>query len=328
LDGLVGRALSDAGRTLLAVVIGWLARLSAVQSGVVIVYHRVGGAVSGDEDLEILPAVGSAAFERQLRHLRRRYDVVPAADILERAGTRRRRRRFPVAITFDDDLPEHAGVALPALQRAGVTATFFLTGAALDEPRSFWWEDLQRAIDGRLATAAQVPHVDVAAALERSPRAILQVAGEIVRLAPEQRAEVAVALRDAAGPAPAESGLRARGVRALTEGGCTVGFHTLRHDVLPALPDPQLGRALEEGREALGAAAGTPIQLIAYPHGKADDRVAAAARSAGFALGFTTARGAVSAETDPFRIPRTVADLSAGALALRLARLVAARGPD
>jgi peptidoglycan/xylan/chitin deacetylase (PgdA/CDA1 family) len=310
---------------LLAVVIGWLARMSSSRAGVVIVYHRVGGAVSGDENVEILPAVAKSTFERQLAHLLRRYRVVPAAQILDAARTRKRGERFPVAITFDDDLAEHVRVAVPALQREGLTATFFLTGATLEEPHSFWWEDLQRAIDGRRVTPDRVPYVDVSAALERSPRAILDLAGEIVRLGLEERNAVAGVLRAAAGPPEADSGLRARDVRTIVEAGCTVGFHTLQHDALPSLAGPELERALEEGREALAAAAGRSLDLIAYPHGKADHRVADAARAAGFVGGFTTARGPVTPDTDPFLIPRTVADQSASALAFRLARAVAPR---
>lgn len=316
--------LRDAARLMLAFLVGRRARFSSSRAGVVLVYHRVGGAVSGDEDVEILPAVAQAVFERQLRDLRRRYHVVPAAEILQAARTRKRGQRFPVAITFDDDVAEHVSAALPALQDVGLTATFFLTGASLDERHTFWWEDLQRAIDGRLVTPDQVPHVDISAALERSPRATLELAGDIVRLAPEERREVALALRAAVGLALQESGLRTRDVRVLAEAGCTVGFHTFRHEVLPALPDAQLEGALREGREALEVAAGRPVDLIAYPHGKADDRVAAAAQSAGFASGFTTARGPVNADTDALRIPRTVADLSASSLALRLARALGA----
>ncbi len=286
-----------------------------------VVYHRVGGAVSGDEDVEILPAVASAVFEHQLRHLRRRYRVVPATEILAAARMRRRWQRYPVAITFDDDLAEHVSAALPALRRAGLTATFFLTGASLDEPHAFWWEDLQRAVDDRAIAADGLPHVDAGATLKRSPRAILDLAGTIVGLPREQRDEVAVALREATGPPSQDSGLRTHDVRALSDAGCTVGFHTLRHDPLPGLSDTELVEALREGREALAAAADARVDLIAYPHGKADARVTEAARAAGFKLGFTTARGAVTADTDPLRIPRTVADISAGELALRLARM-------
>jgi peptidoglycan/xylan/chitin deacetylase (PgdA/CDA1 family) len=309
---------------MLAFVLRWRARLSSSRAGVVLVYHRVGGAGSGDQNAEILPTVGRRVFDRQLRDVRRHYCVVPAAEILAAVRARRRGRRFPVAITFDDDLPEHVREALPALRTAGLTATFFLNGASLEGPHSFWWQDLQRAVDAELVTPGDVPHVDAGPALARTPRAILDLSGAITRLAPEQRSEVATALRDAVGPPRAEDGLRAQDARTLVEGGCSVGFHTLRHEVLPALSDSELAQALRDGREALEAAAGTPIDAIAYPYGKGDDRVAAAARAAGFAHGFTTLRGVVSLDTDPLLIPRTVPDLSASGLRLRLARLVSA----
>jgi len=326
----LSRHLTSVGaavRMMQARVVCRLARLSPARAGVALVYHRVGGD-GGDEAVEILPAVSSSAFAGQLRHLRRHYRVVPAGELLDAVRTRRRGQRFPVSITFDDDLASHVREALPALRQAGLTATFFLGGAALEEPHSFWWEDLQRAIDGRLVAPDGIPHVpeaDVRAALERSPRTILDLAGAIVRLEPRKKAEVAAALRTAAGPPAAESGLRARDVRTIVEAGCTVGFHTLRHDFLPSLSGPELEEALNEGREEVASAAGQSPELIAYPHGKADRRVVDAARAAGFALGFTTARGPVTPDTDPFLIPRTVADQSVSALGLRLARVVAPR---
>jgi peptidoglycan/xylan/chitin deacetylase (PgdA/CDA1 family) len=306
---------------MLGLVLRWRARLSSSRAGVVLVYHRVGGAVSGDEDVEILPAVGRAEFERQLRELQRHYRVVPATQILAEVRSRRRGERFPVAITFDDDLPEHVRDALPALRDAGLTATFFLNGASLSGPHSFWWEDLQRAVDGRLIE--ELPHVDARAALARSPRALLELSAAITRLEPERRAEVAGVLRAAVGRPPPDAGLRADDVRSLTETGCSVGFHTLRHEVLPALSDGELARALRDGREDLEAAAGTPIEAVGYPYGKADDRVGVAARAAGFSAGFTSARGVVTPDTDPLLIPRTVPDLSVEGLSLRLARLFA-----
>jgi peptidoglycan/xylan/chitin deacetylase (PgdA/CDA1 family) len=307
-----------------AFVLRWRARLSSRRAGVVLVYHRVGGLHSGDADAEILPTVGRPVFERQLRDLRRHYRMVSAGELLAAVRSRRRGERFPVAVTFDDDLPEHVREALPALRATGLTATFFLSGASLEEPHAFWWEDLQRAVDEELVTAADVPHVDAAQALARSPRAILELSGAVTRLPAEQRSDVAVALRAAVGPPRRDQGLRRADVRRLTDEGCTVGFHTLRHEVLPSLSDAELHRALREGREPLMTASGRPVEAIAYPYGKADERVAAAARAAGFAAGFTTLRGVVTPDADPLLLPRTVPDLSASGLALRLARLFAA----
>jgi peptidoglycan/xylan/chitin deacetylase (PgdA/CDA1 family) len=308
-----------------ALAVGWRARLSSRRAGAVVVYHRVGGDVSGDPGLEILPAVSRGDFARQLRHLRRRYRVVPAADIGEAVARRRRGARFPVAITFDDDLESHVSDALPALRDAGLHATFFLGGSTLDGPRAFWWTDLQQVVDGRLVEPDGLPHVpasDLGAALDRVPKAIFRVAAAIEQLDPSQQQEVRRALRAAAG-ATAERGLRAEGVRALAEGGCAIGFHTLDHDPLPTLSDAELARAVREGRERLAEAAGQTIDAIAYPHGKADERVAQAAREAGFARGYVTGRRPVTPEDEPLLLPRVAPPAAPGKLAHRLARAFA-----
>lgn len=182
-------------------------------------------------------------------------------------------------------------------------------------------EDLQRAVDGKLI--AELPHVDTSDAIARRPRALIELSGAITRLPASQRADVATALRQAVGPPAADAGLRRVDVRTLTEAGCTVGFHTIRHDLLPSLSDDELASALRNGRADLEAVAGGDLELIGYPYGKADERVAAAARAAGFTLGFTTTRGTVTAEADPMLLPRTVPDLTAHGLAERLARLFA-----
>ncbi len=82
------RCVKSAGR-MLALVLRWRARLSSARAGVVLVYHRVGGPVSGDQDVEILPAVARPVFERQLRHLA----GTTASCRRPRSSTRSARRR-------------------------------------------------------------------------------------------------------------------------------------------------------------------------------------------------------------------------------------------
>jgi peptidoglycan/xylan/chitin deacetylase (PgdA/CDA1 family) len=314
-------------RTLLALLTCWLARLSSSRAGAVLVYHRIGER-AGDPSREILATLSTDAFERHIRHLRRHYRVVRAADLPDAVRSRRRGQRFPVAVTFDDDLASHVRTALPALRRAGVTATFFLGGTSLDGARAFWWHDLQHAIDERLV--GSLPHVDDAdlqAALAREPKAIFRVAGAIEQLEPSQRDEVAAALHAAVGSRAVDDGLRSADVRELVAAACSVGFHTLRHDALPALSDAALDAALRDGRDALAAVVGEPLDAVSYPYGKADDRVARAAQAAGFTRGFVTGRRAVSADTDPLLIPRIPPAPDLGKTALRVARAVASSAP-
>jgi peptidoglycan/xylan/chitin deacetylase (PgdA/CDA1 family) len=166
----------------------------------------------------------------------------------------------------------------------------------------------------------------VQAALEQEPKAIFRVAGTIERLDSRRREEVAAALRSAVGPR-ADAGLRADDIRALVALGFDIGFHTLRHEALPGLSDDELEQALHDGRDGLAAVVGRPLAVISYPHGKADARVADAARAAGFARGFITGRRAVTDDTDPLLIPRLPPALSLGKTALRLARAVASSPP-
>ena len=276
-----------------------LLRLSARHAGLALVYHKLGDP-PGDPRRELVPALSPRLFEAQLAHLARLYRVVPCRELQAAAAARRRGQRFPVAITFDDDLASHAAHALPALRGAGLPATFFLSGASLEGPHRFWWERLQTAFDtGRDVGAL------AGAGIHAAGGTGIHDWGEAIESAtPEKRRGAAAALEELVGPDPGGAGMRAADVAALAGAGLEVGFHTLRHERLPALGDAALEAALSDGREALGQAAGTEIATISYPHGKADARVAAAARAAGYEAGFTGVPAAVTPASDPLLLPR------------------------
>jgi peptidoglycan/xylan/chitin deacetylase (PgdA/CDA1 family) len=291
-------------------------RLSPRRRGLVLVYHAVAerqGAVS----VELVPAHGLPLFRRQLRHLRRWYRVVDAETIVAATRSRRRGGRFPVAVTFDDDLQSHVRTALPILAAEGVSATFFLCGASLERPFSFWWERLQRAFDEKKELPALVEL--------GAEHGIRHVAERVERLPPDQLDDLARELGDLLGPDPAVAGLRQSSVVELVRAGMSVGFHTRQHYSLPSLPDDELDRALVAGRKELESVVGRKLDLIAYPHGRSDDRVAAAAERAGFAAGFTGTGRAVTTETQPLSIPRvSPAYRSAGHFSLQVLRALAA----
>jgi peptidoglycan/xylan/chitin deacetylase (PgdA/CDA1 family) len=87
----------------------------------------------------------------------------------------------------------------------------------------------------------------------------------------------------------------------LVESGWEVGSHTLSHPHLPSLPDPELARELELSRDWIAQRLGC-CETIAYPYGRADERVSAAARKAGY-LCACTLTGAHTAD-ERYRRPR------------------------
>ena len=68
----------------------------------------------------------------------------------------------------------------------------------------------------------------------------------------------------------------------LQEAGWEIGSHTHTHARLPTLEDDALARELVESHETCSERLGRPCRSLAYPFGAYDDRVVAAARSAGY----------------------------------------------
>jgi peptidoglycan/xylan/chitin deacetylase (PgdA/CDA1 family) len=305
-------ALLAASGSALAGSLERAARRSRAHAGVALVYHRVGEPPS-DLSYELLPALGSRLFAEQVRYLSTRYRLMPASRLLEAASERRPGEPFPVAITFDDDLRSHVERAAPILVRAGATATFFLTGAGLRRPHRFWWERLQEARERRL---------DLGPLGIGGPRADVHELGRAIEALPARRIDqLNAGLGRLIGPDPSDAGLRAEDVTALVADGFEIGFHTRRHYPLPPLAADELGAAMTEGRPELEEAAGGRLATIAYPHGRADGRVAAAARAAGFGAGFTGVRGPVTPASDPLLLCRlSPSYASIGELAVHVAR--------
>jgi peptidoglycan/xylan/chitin deacetylase (PgdA/CDA1 family)/SAM-dependent methyltransferase len=292
-------ALRRALRSFLAEIRGLRLRLSAARVGAAFVYHRIGDP-PGDPTRELVPALGSDLFSRQVRYLRRRYALVPASDLRPAILSRRRGQRIPVALTFDDDLPEHITAALPLLQDLRAPASFFLCGASLDGPSTFWWERLEA-----VTRHGQYPEtLPETLALGASESSIHETALRIQRLPRHERERVGEHLGESLGPERLPVGLRANDVKQLAAAGFEIGFHTLGHDELPPLDDESLHSALMDGRDRLQHLSGLPLTAVAYPHGSADERVARAARSCGYIAGFTTNGHGIGVGTNPLLMGR------------------------
>lgn len=284
-SGALGPA-RDVVRRARALILRERVRRSALPVGLVLVYHLLDDR-TGDPEQDVVVPHSSTLFAAHLAILHRHYRLVLASEFPGAVAERRPGDRPPLAITFDDDSPSHVERALPALAAVGAPATFFLTGEGLDAEGGYWWVDLEavwRRSDppARAGLAARV-----GAPAEGPAGPTLQgLAAAVERLRSRDRIAFARELR-AQLPGPPEV-LAGAGIRALAGAGHEIGFHTRRHDRLTDLDPPELEQAMVDGRELLASAAGAGPRTIAYPHGRADPGVAAAAREHGFAAGFTT----------------------------------------
>lgn len=311
----------DAARYALAALTARRSRHSRRPAGLVLLHHDVAAASEDPRGL-LTPALGVDVLREQLRHLVSHYRVVSLSELTELLKAAPRGPGLPVALTFDDDLTSHHELVAPLLTELGLPATFFLTGTTLERRSPFWWHDLQQlfraggeAWDG---VCAEVEHRWGA---PRVPLALGQVATTIEASPPAVRDPLIERLRALAASLPSEAGLPAGAVRDLVGAGFEIGFHTRAHYQLQTLSDGELDDAMRDGRQRLTEATGLPLTKIAYPHGGADLRVAAAAAAAGFESGFTVRNAPVLPDADPLLVPRVDSRMPASRLALTLAQL-------
>jgi peptidoglycan/xylan/chitin deacetylase (PgdA/CDA1 family) len=271
--------------------------------GLALAHHAVAER-GGRREFELVPALPVSEFEERLDLLVERYRVVPARELLETAARRRRGDPVPVSLTFDDDLRSHLDVVAPRLLSRGLPATFFVN-PPLPAGEAFWWEDLQALADtGRLPSRLEsLPELDLEPLRGRVARAIHEGGRTVESLPPDRRDAVAAELHTLAGSSTRPR-LDAEAMSELASAGFELGFHTKRHYVLTTLGSGLLERELRDGHGVVERIARHPVTTLAYPHGKADARIARAAESAGFSFAFAGRKSPVDRRTDPFLVPR------------------------
>lgn len=269
-------------------------------------------------------------FDELCGWLRIWFNVLPLAQALALRATGRLPAR-PLAISFDDGYADNCTVALPILQRHGLNATFFISTGFLDG--GIMWND--RVIESvRLTTAASLDLRGAAGmdlglhdlgSLEARRRAVPALLRAIKHLPPAQRESAVAAVVEAArARLPGDLMLSTPQLLTLRDAGMGLGAHTISHPILARLDRGHAEREMAGGRDKLETLIGQRVGLFAYPNGKPGDDFtdehAELARRAGFDAAVTTAWGAATLHSDPFRIPRfTPWDRSRSRFALRMA---------
>jgi len=304
----------------------WLAPAGPQGRLSVLILHRVLPQVDPLFPLE----VDATRFDELCRWTKDWFNVLP----LDEAAQRLKSGSLPAraaAISFDDGYADNHDVALPILQRHGLTATFFVTTGYLDGGR-MWNDTLIEAVRG-----TALPELDLSGLplpLQRlatvtpaqRTEAIMKVIAACKYLEPQQRAEVVAEIAARSGTQlPTDLMMRADQVRALRRAGMQVGAHTVTHPILARLDEAQARREIVDGKQQLESLLGEPVSLFAYPNGKPGEDYrpdnVELVRQAGFDAAFSTAWGSAHRHTDPFQVPRfTPWDRSRSRFGLRMAR--------
>lgn len=262
------------------------------------------------------PRREAAAFERQLRWLKRHFQLVPLRTIVS-AATNGGTLGSKVALTFDDGLRSNVEVAYPLLHRLAIPATFFVCPGLVDRASWLWTHEARRRLM-RLTPGARRELAQEFGA----PSGIEPFVGWMKRLDTPARKRVETRLREATpefSPTPAEREefdlADWEELRRLDPAIVQIGSHTLTHPILPETPPAELETEVRDSRRQLERNLDRPVDTFAYPNGDIDTATEACVRKH-YRAAVAVSGGYVRRGADAHRLPRFIAPAGV----LRLAR--------
>ncbi len=277
----------------------------------VLIFHRV----LPQQDPLFPGEMHAEPFDHICGWLRRWFNVLPVED----AVLRLREGSLPpraLSITFDDGYADNAQVAMPILQRHGLTATFFVATGYLDGGR-MWNDTIASAVRTTDLDTLSVSDLglvgleslDLKGWSARSA-AVGRLLGATKYLEDARRSEVVAALAQRLGAMnlPTDLMLRSDQVRALRDGGMRVGAHTVSHPILGQLDRQRALAEVRQSRSTLESVLDAPVTVFAYPNGKPHQDYSPESvevvREAGFNVAVSTEWGSAGRDVDPLQVPR------------------------
>ena len=249
-------------------------------------------------------------FRHDLETIGWLFNVLPLPEAVERlqSGTLPSRA---ACITFDDGYANNHQLAAPLLERAGLPATFFIAGGAVDE--GVMWNDLvieaarikgSKWIVDDLAELGQggPPH-------ENAGPFLSWVLPRLKYCHLERRFRIAEAFfrKNAEQELPRLMMDRCQVVD-LARRGFDIGGHTISHPILKELDDNAARREIEGCRRWIEEVTGRAAVTFAYPNGIPGQDFGPEhvmmVRKSGFASAVSTSWAVARPDSNPLAIPR------------------------
>jgi peptidoglycan/xylan/chitin deacetylase (PgdA/CDA1 family) len=273
----------------------------------ILIYHRV----LPQRDPLFPDELDAQDFDEQMRFVKACFNVIPLRDAVRsmRRGTLPPRA---ACVTFDDGYADNAEVALPILQKHGISSTFFIATGFLDGGRM--WNDtvielVRRASWKTLDLSAMGWGTFEIGTTEQRRKTVFALLAKLKYLPFELRKAKIDEMTDLLHVAlPTNLMMDSDQVRKLHNAGMEIGGHTVNHPILACLEYADARTEIAIGKETLEQIIRAPVRLFAYPNGKPNqdylsDHVEIV-KGLGFDGAVSTAWGAARCGDNLYQLPR------------------------
>jgi len=296
----------------------------------VLLYHGVVGDLRGPAAYGDL-FVSARDFARHLDHLKRHYQPLSLAAIVDAMETKTPFPPRAVAVTIDDGYENTVRVALPLLADAGIPATVFVSTDLVGTQRYYWFDGLrllvQRAWESRRAFDIGSGIRVLSASPSRQETQLMSLSRQILDVPLPARSAVQSAIdqlidrEGLLGRFPEFALATWDDLRKAVAGGIlSVGSHLLAHGDLTAMTHHDQASELRASRDRIEQELGVACTTVAYPYGRFNGESPIAARDAGYRCAVTADPDFNEATDHPFRLKRVMVG-DQGNMAILAARL-------
>jgi peptidoglycan/xylan/chitin deacetylase (PgdA/CDA1 family)/GNAT superfamily N-acetyltransferase len=269
------------------------------------------------------PQLSRDRLREYLSVLSKRYHFISLLDAVEMLSGRRPVRPYSMVLTFDDGYRNNLTHALPILRSFGAPATFFLSTDFIKNPRPFWFDRLDYALQQAQVDGRKVNVGSFAMHLEGGSRESLRKSykrfrrsakkqqmsdhdflQEIEQLASQLEAESGQALADIQKDDDWSAVMSWEQINKSCDGNVTFGSHTVDHIRLDKVDIETARYQLVESKRDIETHTGKPCRILCYPNGGLNDEISALAKECGYHCAVTTREGLNKSGDDVMKLKR------------------------
>jgi peptidoglycan/xylan/chitin deacetylase (PgdA/CDA1 family) len=288
-----------------------LARFATRRCARIVMYHRFGPGDTGRR-------LEAESLDRQLRFLKRHFNVVPLRQLVERLKADDRPEPGMVALTVDDAYSDFGEHAYPVFRDHGIPVTLYVITEFAGGAFWLWWDAIRylvrEAATGRYRVLSRGIELEVSLTdAESREKAWLTFAGIGVALTPAERDEYlfglqnALAVRLPGRPTLEFSALTWDELRCLDPEIVEIGAHTRTHPILSRCDSTRIHDEVAGSKAAIERQIGRPVSAFCYPNGEladVDERCMAAVQDAGFDSAVMACGDLVSSRANLYALER------------------------
>jgi peptidoglycan/xylan/chitin deacetylase (PgdA/CDA1 family) len=298
---------------------------------VILMYHQVCERRCDPWELAVHPN----HFYDQLDYLKKHVNVVPVSALAEGIATHSLKKS--VAITFDDGFKDNYTNAAPLLDWHELQATFYVATTPLQSRHGYWWDTLQEIVfhsDVLPESFEMTINENLVRFIFRSDRALNSRVMNQTRAwnynlpIPNERIALYMLLWHHIKPLPHEgqkevmaqicdwaryrdecradaATMNVRELQSLAANSLfSVGAHSVHHPMLSQQSAVDQAFEVRESKRQLENWLGRSVNGFAYPYGNFNSTTQSLLKKMGFAHAVSTESKPVTAEDDPFALPR------------------------